>query len=199
MCCYVCKNQDSKAEQGYERGFSESVDFLSVKLLKLGAKIKCFPNRKKRLRHTNLWLTRLSWVVLFCNLSCSYNQIAWGWNPLKDQLGWMPKMVSSLIFRDWDGINLSLSPSPPTMQLAWASLQYRSLREVRLPTWWLAFSSVSSDQSRNCNTLCDAALVLFLKHPEAFYWSKVSHRASPDSSGGAILRDYCILHKNFLL
>lgn len=95
--------------------------------------------------------------------------------------------------------SLSLSPSPPTMQLAWASLQYRSLREVRLPTWWLAFSSVSSDQSRNCNTLCDAALVLFLKHPEAFYWSKVSHRASPDSSGGAILRDYCILHKNFLL
>lgn len=40
---YVCENQDSEAEPWGK--FAESVDFLSVKILKLGATIKCFLNR----------------------------------------------------------------------------------------------------------------------------------------------------------
>ncbi|TEA32794.1 hypothetical protein DBR06_SOUSAS4210114, partial [Sousa chinensis] len=44
---YVFKNQDSEAEQSNADFLS--VAFLSVKILKLGAIIKCFPNRKKNL------------------------------------------------------------------------------------------------------------------------------------------------------
>ena len=43
------KTQDSKAEQLYGR-LSKGIDFLSVKILTLGATIKCFLKEKEKLK-----------------------------------------------------------------------------------------------------------------------------------------------------
>ena len=114
------------------------------------------------------------------------SDIGWAWSQ-KIKLAGYPKWFRPSYAQPRLGcFRLSLSLSLSVIRwLVWASSQYGSLREVRLPTWWLASPSVYilRDQRRTCNFVWSSLSII----SEAFYCSKVSHRTSPGSSGRATL------------